>query len=276
MAERGGHLETQSARELRAPLYHRIYLILRQQILDGAYADGALLPGEQELGAEFSVSRITARRALDELAADGLAERAQGRGTFARPPQAMAPVEVTTEGLFENLLAMGLKTTAKVLAFDYRPATAEVAQHLEIAVGAEVQRVVRLRSLKGAPISHLTTWVPATVGRHFDARDLGREPLLALLQRAGVAVESADQTITAKLADAELAPLLETEVGAALLKLNRVVCDTDGRPVEWLTALYRPDRYQHRMRMKLTRSTKGQTLWEPVASDTKFAAEMRR
>ncbi len=153
---------------LRSPLYHRIYLVLRQQILDGTYPDGALLPGENELAAQYRVSRITAQRALNELAADRLAERSRGRGTFARPPQAMAPVEAKTEGLFENLLAMGLKTDAHVLDFDYRKAPGEVRTRLELPMDSDVQKAVRLRSLDGVPISHLTTWVPGEIGRTYD------------------------------------------------------------------------------------------------------------
>lgn len=252
-----------SAVGLRAPLYHRIYLILRHQILDGAFSDGDLLPGEQDLAASFDVSRITARRALDELAAEGLAQRAQGKGTFVRAPQPMPAVEARTEGLFENLIAMGLKTTATLVSFGYRAAPADVATRLETTKGAEIQHAVRIRSLEGAPISHLTTWVPAEIGRTYSEADMAREPLLALLERAGVHVQSADQTITAGLADAEMAPLLETEVGAPLLRLSRVVRDRDGRPVELLTALYRPDRYQHRMRMERV-TTDGTALWEPV------------
>ncbi|MEM7056047.1 MAG: GntR family transcriptional regulator [Pseudomonadota bacterium] len=259
--------QTGNARtSLRAPLYHRIYLILRQQILDGTYPYGAMLPGENDLSAQYNVSRITAQRALNELAADRLAERARGRGTFARPPEAMVPVEAKAEGLFENLLAMGLKTDARVLAFDYRTAPEDVRHHLGLPGKSEVQRAVRLRSQDGVPISYLTTWVPGDIGRTYSEAELGKEPLLALLQRADITVHSADQTITACLADADIAPLLETEVGAPLLRLSRIVRDRADRPVEWLIALYRPDRYQHRMRLELTRDSDGPALWAPVAA----------
>ncbi len=250
-------------RSLKAPLYHQIYLILRQKILDGAYADGALLPGELELALQFSVSRITARRALDELAAEGLAERSQGRGTFARCPAPTPPVRSSFEGLLENLLMMGLRTSARILDFGYVPASAEVARCLACEPGTEVQRAVRVRSVEGGPLSHLTTFVPAEIGHSYTRDDLAKQPLLALLERAGVAVDSAEQTISATLADAEVAPLLQTEVGAPLLSLSRVVRDADGRAVEWLKALYRPDKYQYRMQLALNRGG-GTSLWEPA------------
>ena len=250
-------------RSLKAPLYHQIYLILRQKILDGDYADGALLPGELELALQFSVSRITARRALDELAAEGLAQRSQGRGTFARRPAPTPPIRSSFEGLLENLLMMGLRTSARILDFGYVPASAEVARRLACEPGAQVQRAVRVRSVEGGPLSHLTTFVPAEIGRSYTRDELAKQPLLALLERAGVAVDSAEQTISAALADAEVAPLLETEVGAPLLTLSRVVRDADGRVVEWLRALYRPDKYQYRMQLALNRGG-GTSLWEPA------------
>ena len=89
--------------------------------------------------------------------------------------------------------------------------------------------------------------MPEEIGRQYDRDDLSTLPLLHLLERCGVVAESAQQTITATLADAEVAPHLDCAVGTALLKVSRVVRDPAGRPVEYIKALYRPDRYQYRM-----------------------------
>ncbi|WP_373019000.1 GntR family transcriptional regulator [Muriicola sp.] len=91
---------------LRTPLYHQIYLILRDEILNGRYGKDALLPGEQELGKIFGVSRITAKRALDELAVAGLVVRERGRGTRVRFVPPSPPVYSSVEGLLENLMAI--------------------------------------------------------------------------------------------------------------------------------------------------------------------------
>ncbi|CAN0214027.1 unnamed protein product, partial [Phaeothamnion confervicola] len=89
------------------PLYHQIYLILREQIRAGAFESGARLPTEAEISAAYSVSRITAKRALDELAADGLVVRRRGRGTSVVGKVASEPVEANINGLIENLLMVG-------------------------------------------------------------------------------------------------------------------------------------------------------------------------
>jgi GntR family transcriptional regulator len=101
----------------------------------------------------------------------------------------------------------------------------------------------------------LTTYVPEAIGRTYSKRDLGRFPLLTLLERSNVAVARADQTITATIAGPEVAAALGVAVGAPLLALTRVVFDQTGRGVEHLSALYRPD--MHCIRMEMTRAGRG-------------------
>ncbi len=236
---------------LPTPLYHQIYILLREKILDGVYADNDLVPTEQELTRRFDVSRITAKRALDELAAEGLVIRRRGKGTTVASRVAVPAVDANISGLLENLLMMGLKTKVDIVDFGYEPAADDVAHALDLAVGAAVQRAVRVRSLDGAPLSFTTSYVPAALGRTYGRKDLAAKPLLELLERAGVLIGSADQSIGAVRADAAVAPRLGVRVGSPLLSVTRTVFDQHGRPVEYIAILYRPDRYQYRM--KLTR-----------------------
>lgn len=253
---------------LPTPLYHQIYVLLRNEILTGERPHGSLLPGEKELAQQFAVSRITAKRALNELAAASLVVRERGRGTRVHHSSPTPPVRSSVEGLLENLVAMGLKTEVRLLDFEYVPASDEVAQALRCAPGAKVQRAIRLRSLEGAPLSHLTTFVPEAIGRSYDRRDLSRKPLLALLERSGVVVTSAEQTITATLADTRIARLLGVAVGSPLLRITRIVHDQAGRPVEYIRGLYRPDRYQYRMTLDRTldhAEGRERKIWSPAA-----------
>ena len=128
---------------LRSPLYHQIYLILRDKILSAEYPNGTVLAGEFELANQYRVSRITVKRALDELAADGLVTRERGRGTTVthegRRPTISAPVE----GQLEDLLSMGYETQVRLVDFAYVPAPPDAAAALQCETGAEVQRAVR-------------------------------------------------------------------------------------------------------------------------------------
>lgn len=249
----------------RVPLYHQIFLILRNRIYGGELSAGDLVPGEQDLAAEFRVSRITAKRALNELADAGLVLRERGRGTrvIKRPP---APaVTASIEGWLENISLMGVSTKARVLEFDYVPASEDIAHALDIEPGTEVQRAVRVRSLDGEPMSFLVTYVPADIGRQYGREDLDTKALLHMLELAGVDVASARQTISATIADAEVAGALSIHAGAPLIEVRRVVSDSAERPVEYIRVLYRPDLYRFEMSMRRVREREGMR-WATLTS----------
>ena len=105
------------------------------------------------------------------------------------------------------------------------------------------------------------------VGRTYGPDDLLERPLLSLFEKAGIKVARADQTITAKLADTRVAPLLEVEIGAALLGIRRLVRDEKSRPVELLEALYRPDIYEYQMAMT-RKGKKPEFIWADSSTMT--------
>jgi len=260
----GAHGEARVDTRLPTPLYHQIQVILRERIANGRYGEGELIPSEAELAKEFGVSRITVKRAVNRLAEDGLVDRARGRGTtVSARPMRSAPVTASIEGLLENLLAMGVETEVRLLDFRYQPAADETARAMGIARGTPVQTAVRVRSLDGEPLSHLVTYVPEDVGRSYDRADLETMPLLALLERYGVEVTEAEQSITATLADPALAEALEVEIGSPLLEVSRVVYDQNRRAVEYIRATYRPDRYRYTMRLSRVHD-EGRSLWSPA------------
>ncbi|RMF12711.1 MAG: GntR family transcriptional regulator [Alphaproteobacteria bacterium] len=234
------------------PLYYQIYVILRDKITSRVYPDGSLLPSEHELEKIFGVSRITAKRALDELASEGLVTRQRGRGTrvtFKGPYSSLAG---DMHGLLEDLLTIIKETDVEVLEFDYVPASPSTADALKIKTGDMVQKAVRVRRRKGTPLAYVTTYVPEDIGRSYTLEELKDNPLVALIERDGHKISSARQTITATLADSTLAEALEIRVGSPLLKVIRVVLDENDKPVELITVHYRPDLYQ--IHLNLTRA----------------------
>jgi GntR family transcriptional regulator len=239
---------------LPLPKYHQVYLVLREQLEEGRFAGG--VPAEMRLVKEFGVARVTIRRALERLVLDGLIERSRGRGTvaLAREP-ANGPAARTSKrrapltGLLGNIVHMGLRTSVKVVQCEVLPASTQVARQLDVAPDTPVQKAVRVRSTAQGPLSHITTYVPQAVAGGFGRRALGKKPILMLLEESGVRIGRAQQSISARLADAHVAPLLEVDVGSALLAVQRLVFDLDERPVQWLQGLYRPDRYQYELQL---------------------------
>lgn len=240
---------------LPLPKYHQIYLILREQLQEGRFDQGGV-PGEHALAGQFKVARITIRRAMEMLVADGLVSRRPGLGTWPVPGRqgvggvaAIAePQKAHLTGLLENIVNMGLRTTVQVVDSALVSASPGVAEALGIAVGDPVYKSLRVRSTDAGPLSYITTYVPQAVA-DFTRDDLEREPLLMLLEAAGVEFGGATQTISARLADAQVARHLDVSIGSALLAVTRVVRDTDDRPVQLLMGLYRPDRYQYQLQL---------------------------
>lgn len=234
---------------------HRLYLLLQEQIAAGAWASGERLPSELQLAAQYSLSRVTVRRALAGLARDGVIRKLPGAGTFVTKPANPPGVTGDLMDMLAHLAAMGRSSRVRLLSFSYVDAPPAVAEAMHLPGGARVQHAVRVRLAGDAPFSYLTTYVPEDIGRRYSRRDLSRTALLELLERSGVTADRAEQTITASLAGPDTAAALGLEVGAPLLALTRIVFDASGRGVEYLIARYRPD--MHCIRMELTRAGRG-------------------
>ena len=237
------------------PKYHQVYLVLREQLHEGKFSDG--VPGELVLMQQFSVARVTIRRALSQLAQEGLIQREPGRGTRTllqhrgghNDTTYPNPHRARLTGLLENLVSMGLRTSVKVLSVQRIPAPNEVASILQMKGGELAQKAQRVRYTRDGPLSHITTWVPDRLARGFGRKELAQKPILMLLEESGVKVGSARQSISAKLADAVIAQHLGVAVGSALLAVSRLIYDIDDNPIQWLQGLYRPDRYEYQMQL---------------------------
>jgi GntR family transcriptional regulator len=244
----------------------RIYLLLSERITSGEFAPGARLPGEPALAAEHGVSRMTVRRALDQLAAAGLIERRPGVGTFIRNGGVVRAIRAELSDVFAHLKEMGRRTGVRLLSFAYVTPPEAIARALGLEPGERTQRSVRVRLIDGLPFSWLTTHVPERIGYTYSEAELASVPLLELLERSGIIADRASQTIGATLAGPEVAEALDVEIGAPLLSLTRVVHDRSGSGVEHLHALYRPDRFSFQMDLRRT-GTPGERRWKPLPSN---------
>lgn len=235
---------------LPLPKYHQIYLVLREQLKEGKFEQG--LPSEHLLTKQFGVGRVTVRRALQELAGEGLIKREPGRGT--RPVEALIqhpdirnlkerPIQRRLTGLMENIVKMSLQTSVKVLDLEKSLPSSAVAQALQISTDEQVYKIVRVRSADGTPLSYITAYVPVRVLPVVNRQFLKRNPILMLIEKNGVALGRVHQTITARQADGDVALALDVKVGSALLQVERIIFDDQNKPVQWLQGLYRPDRY---------------------------------
>lgn len=241
----------------------RVYLVLRDRILSNSFAPGARLPTEVDLARFHRVSRVTVRRALAELSREQLIERRRASGTRVIYQPSSKPMTADIANVLATLAEMGERTASRLLSFSYLLASGPVAEALGAQDGEKLQRSVRVRSIGGMPFSYLVAHVPERIGERYSRADLAATPLLSLLERSGVQIERASQRVSAVLATPETARALKVRVGSPLIELVRVVCDSDGRGVEHLHALYRPDRFT--LEMELERQTDGSgRAWAPA------------
>ena len=252
---------------MKSTKYHRLFLLLKDAIERGQIAPGTKLPSELALADKHNVSRITVRHAMAALVQEGLVTRRAGIGTVAasRPMEA-TQITADVSNLLPNFVRMSHESSIQLLEFAYRPASSVIASRLKIPNGDRVQFSIRVRSMQGQPFSYLITHVPATIAQNYDESALASTSLFVLLERSGVKVNHATQTISATLATQEMAEALDVPVGAPLIALQRIVFDVDGRGVEHLEAFYRPDRY--RIQVDLGRAGESQSrYWAPLKKE---------
>jgi GntR family transcriptional regulator len=222
------------------PLYFQVAQHLERAIEEGRMPPGTRLDNEVLLAEQLGLSRPTLRRAMQHLVDKGLLVRRRGVGTRVVQPKVRRPLELTS--LFEDLTTAGRKPTTQVLSNVTEPASAEVASALDLAEGAEVIRIERLRSALDQPIAKLVNVLPGSIPG-LTTPALERYGLYQLLRAAGVQLHAATQTIGARRATAEEARSLGEGKGAALLTMQRLTYDDHGRPVELGNHVYAATRY---------------------------------
>lgn len=222
-------------------LHRQLFLVLRDQIVSGVLAAGAALPKEESLCEQFGVSRITVRRALGDLAAQGLVLRRHGLGTFVQPGGA-APRQSATLGLLDGLRKVATETQVRVLDLQQLAPPANIAALLQLPPGESAVHALRMRSAGDLPLMLTDAWIPARLGKRVTRAALEKKAMYELLMSQGIQFGRVVQEISAESANPELARLLRTETGAPLLKMVRLLHDLNSTPVQCLTVYMTPER----------------------------------
>jgi GntR family transcriptional regulator len=234
----------------QTPLYAAVERVLAAEIQDGTLAIGEQLPTEEQLVARFRVSRITVRRAVQNLAGRGLVEVRWGRGTFVAAPRLTQPLTSLT-GFVEDMAALGRSATARVLRVESVPADPATAAALELDPGALVTHIERVRLADGRPISLDDTWLPAELGARVAIADLTGRPVFELLEQdCGVPLVEAVYRLRAGLADRHAAAQLAIDEGAPVFRIERTSLTTGGRPVDHEILRYRGDAVTFETRLR--------------------------
>jgi GntR family transcriptional regulator len=232
---------------VRVPKYYRV----KNQILEliAGLDPGTPVPTERDLAERFATSRTTLRQAIAELVVDGRLEHTQGRGTFVAQPKLMQVRQLTS--FSQDLQEEGWRPGSVVLKITEEPADAEVATHLQVAPGAPVHRVERLRTAGDEPIAHEIAHLPGPLPGL--AAELERAGSLyrTLREAHGIDLEGVEDIVETALADPVEAALLGVDTGLPMLLVHRTGWDADGRVVEWTRSVFRGDRFRFVARRRL-------------------------
>lgn len=222
------------------PQYRQIEQQLRIRI--ATLHPGARMPSDSELCAEFGVSRMTARSAMQRLVDDGLVARRPGRGSFVVDPPAHRQANRLMT-FTQEMLRAGRLPSSRVLTRVIRPSTSQEASDLGITPRQPIVHVRRLRMADGVPVAIESAVLIGACANAVMSADLAGGSLHESLRRDGLVPRRGTATIAAEAATSADARLLEIRTGDALLVERRVIIDGHGRRIEATESRYRADRY---------------------------------
>ncbi|MFC4944438.1 GntR family transcriptional regulator [Pseudonocardia sp. GCM10023141] len=209
---------------------------LLNDLLAGTAPIGSKLPNEQLLAERFQVSRATVREAVGALVEGGYLLRRHGSGTYVTSMPTRRHALNATMSYLEMIRQAGMEPGLRLLSTRSRPATTEESDDLELAPGAAVREIERLRTADERPVVYSLDRVAETVLADVPERLLSSS-LYALLASVGSPVRTASAVLTPVVADDRLAELLAVPAGAPLQRIEQIDFSGVGVPVmrssEW-------------------------------------------
>ena len=233
-----------------SPLYQQIKTLILQSLQGGEWKPGDTIPSEFDLAARYRVSQGTVRKAVDELAAENLLVRRQGKGTFVA-----THAEQHTQYRFLRLQPdEGDRQSEgpaerEIIECRRLRAPAEIARALALRSGDAVLQVRRVLAFQGVPAILEDLWLPGTPfkGLTLEALAADRGPMYALFEtRFGVRMVRAEEKIKAVAADPDAAQLLKVPPDFPLLSVERLAYTYNDVPMELRRGLYRTDTHHYR------------------------------
>ncbi len=233
-----------------SPLYQQIKVLILQSLQGGEWKPGDVIPSEMDLAARFRVSQGTVRKAIDELAAENLVVRRQGKGTFVAT-HAEQQVQYRFLRLLPDTGDASSEGPAQRRFIECKRlrAPADIARALGLRSGDAVLQVRRVLSFQQVPTILEDLWLPAAPFKGLTAERLDsyRGPMYALFETEfGVRMVRAEEKIRALAASEPACELLKVKAGEPLLSVERTAFTYNDLPMELRRGLYRTDTHHYR------------------------------
>lgn len=226
-----------------APLYLQVQEMLQEMIGGTEFSPGDKIPSERELSEQLDVSRMTVRRAIDNLVRMGLLERDSTSGTRVSLPKVGRLLDDRRSvGISQLLMAEGAQPGNKLLQFEIIRAPQKIAERLDLRLGSRVVVIRRLRLINETPFCLETSYLPAERVPGLAAQDLMANQSLYQLLRERYSIEhgSSDREIGLSYATINEAEALQLQLYDPVLLSRSLVFDQDGKPFEYVKSVNHP------------------------------------
>nr|WP_246629328.1 GntR family transcriptional regulator [Mesobacillus maritimus] len=228
--------------------YQQISKEMRQRLVDGYYSSNQPIPDEVTLAKQFDCSRMTMKKALDILVTEGFLYRKRGHGTFivksAIQSNKLNVVSNDTLGLSNLLKGQGKRPTSKILNFEVKFPTEEIASHLSIDLDTPVYDITRLRCVDGEPYVIEHTYMPTTLIPGINEKVLLSSIYSHISDNLGLKVAGSHRKIRASKAELLDQNYLDCQPDDPILEVEQAGYLNNGLPFEYAFARHRYDKFE--------------------------------
>ncbi|MEQ6378514.1 GntR family transcriptional regulator [Bacillaceae bacterium S4-13-56] len=232
----------------KLPLYKQVKNEILKEIHQNM-KEGDLLPTESEMETIYEVSRITIRKAIEELVSEGYVAKVQGRGTFVRSTKIVQDANSITSWTEEMYLKGKKPDTVRRNIYEVRPSR-KIKDKLHLQVNEKIICIERIRLADGEPIALMFNYLRESYVPGFLEKGLSRESLYEELEKEyDIVLEEANEQIRARLATDLEASTLGVSPGDAVLQITRTTFLPNGTPFEMVEMISRSDKYEYHIKV---------------------------
>lgn len=224
------------------PLHIQMEDLVRKNLSVGNWPPGYMIPSENELSREYGISRMTVRSVITKLVQEGLLFRIPGKGTYVSEQKIIAK-SLSYAGIREQLEQMGYEVSTKLLSATREPGSEKLCRIFGLPADTQFLKLLRLRFIKGVPLSIHTSYIPSQLCPGLENLDLVNIQLCHLLSSEyNLTRTRTQETLESVAASPEEASLLHIREGHPLLLLEDTIFGENGKPYEYAKVIFRGDR----------------------------------
>lgn len=223
-------------KENMGPKHKQIKEDIVEDILGGVYEPGDMIPKQSDYARKYNVSRLTVRKAIDDLVMKGILRTEKGKGTFVQEVATKAYSYRRLAGFSSNVVSKTAKVHSKIVAIEELEADKTLASYLQIEEKDKVVLIGRLRYLNEVCVAYQKSYLPKkrVMGIDFEQENLSEDSLYDILQRkVGLVLSYVDERFRAICANKELSGYFKVEEGDPILYIRRITYDPDDTPIEY-------------------------------------------